>query len=188
MKKYVLLATATVFIYFFQSFFNATGNIGADSLSYFGIASDLPNLKTNLFPLGFPVVIKFFHSIFHDYFWAAKMLNISMVMILLLFSYYKKFYFRETVLLFAGKTLFYVLNIVCSEGLFIFLLYFLLYFLHQRFHEKIRSRNFIFFTSFLLILLLTTRYSGVYIYLGVAIFCNGFCCKIWLLQKFATSD
>ena len=170
MKKYVGLAIAIVIIYFFQSFFNATGGIGADSLSYFGIASDFPTLKTNLFPLGFPLMLKFFHWIFQDYFWAGKMLNISMVIVILIFSYFKKFYFRETVLLFAGKTLFYVLNLVISEGSFIFLLYFLIYLFHERFQEKINPRKFIILAALLLVLLITVRYSGIYIYLGVAIF------------------
>ena len=170
MKKYVGLAIAIVIIYFFQSFFNATGGIGADSLSYFGIASDLPRLETNLFPLGFPLMLKFFHGIFQDYFWAGKMLNISMVFVILVFSYFKKFYFRETVLLFTGKTLFYVLNLVISEGPFIFLLYFLIYLFHERFQEKINPLKFIFFNSLLLVLLVTVRYSGIYIYLGVCIF------------------
>ena len=64
MKKYIYLSIVIVLIYVFQSFFNATGGIGPDSLSYFGIASDLPRLETNLFPLGFPVVIRFFYEIF----------------------------------------------------------------------------------------------------------------------------
>ncbi len=170
MRKYIVLSIVIVIIYFFQTFFYASGGIGADSLSYFGIASDLPALKTNLFPLGFPVLIQFFHFFFQDYFWASKVLNISMVIIILLFSYFKQFHFKETVLLFAGKTLFFSLTHVSSEGPFVFLLYFLLYFFHERFVEKIKSRNFIFFTSLLLVLLFTVRYSGIYIYLGVGVF------------------
>ncbi|MGZ5193290.1 MAG: hypothetical protein ACXWVV_05170, partial [Kaistella sp.] len=176
MRKYQFLGVAAAVIYFFQSFFLATGGIGADSLSYFGIASDLPKLETNLFPLGFPFLIEVFHSIFQDYFWAGKMLNFVMVIVILLFSYFKKFYFRETVLLFAGKTLFFALNLVVSEGPFIFLLYFLIYFFHERLQKKIDSRSFIFSASIILILLFTVRYSGIYIYLGVGIF--------WMLMVF----
>ena len=93
MRKYIVLAFVIVLVYFFQSFFLPAGGAGADSLSYFGIASELPQLKTNLFPLGFPVLIKLFHSVFQDYFWTAKFLNISMVVVILVFSYFKKFYF-----------------------------------------------------------------------------------------------
>ncbi|WP_158212059.1 hypothetical protein [Kaistella haifensis] len=55
MRKYIVLAFVIVLVYFFQSFFLPAGGAGADSLSYFGIASDLPQLKTNLFPIGFPI-------------------------------------------------------------------------------------------------------------------------------------
>lgn len=177
MRKYVFLAVAVIVIYFFQSFFLPTGGIGADSLSYFGIASDLPELKTNLFPLGFPFLIKIFHFVFQDYFWAGKMLNISMVIIILVFSYVKKFYFRETVLLFAAKTFFFAFNLVISEGPFLFLLYFLFYFFHERFQEKISSTRFVFCASAILILLFTVRYSGIYIYLGTGIF------WLWMLFR-----
>jgi hypothetical protein len=170
MKKYVFLSIAIVLIYFFQSFFNATGGIGADSLSYFGIASDLPRLETNLFPLGFPVVIRFFYEIFGDYFWASKMLNVSMVIILLLFSYFKKYYFKETVLLFTGKTLFFALNYAVSEGLFVFMLYFLIYLFHERFQNRMKPMFFVIFSSLLFIVLFSIRYSGIYIFLGFGVF------------------
>ena len=170
MKKYVFLSIAIVLIYVFQSFFNATGGIGADSLSYFGIASDLPRLETNLFPLGFPVVIRFFYEIFGDYFWASKMLNVSMVIILLLFSYFKKYYFKETVLLFTGKTLFFALNYAVSEGLFVFMLYFLIYLFHERFQNRMKPMFFVIFSSLLFIVLFSIRYSGIYIFLGFGVF------------------
>lgn len=170
MRKYIVLSIVIVIIYFFQTFFYASGGIGADSLSYFGIASDLPKLETNLFPLGFPILLRFFHTIFEDYFWTGKMLSISMVIVILLFSYLKRFYFKETVLLFAGKTLFFVFINVSSEGPFVFLLYFLIYLFHERFHDKIKSRIFILVSSLLLVLLFTIRYSGIYIFLGVGVF------------------
>lgn len=176
MKKYVILSVVIVLIYFFQTFFNATGGIGPDSLSYFGIASDLPHLKSNLFPLGFPVVIELFHQIFGDYFLATKMLNISMVITILLFSYFKKFYFKETVLLFAGKTLFFALNWASSEGLFLFIFYFLIYLFHQRFCEEIKAKKFIIFTSLLFVVLFSVRYSGIYLLLGLGVF--------WVIMMF----
>lgn len=170
MKKYIALAIVVVAVYFCQSFFNATGGIGADSLSYFGIASDLPHLKTNLFPLGFPVLIELFHLIFQDYFWAAKIMNITLILIILLFSYFQKFYFRETVLLFTGKTLFLIFNFVLSESLFVSLLYFLIYLFHERFHDRMKPPKFIALSSLILVLLLTVRYSGIYIYAGVGVY------------------
>lgn len=170
MKKYIYLAAFAIVIYFFQSFFLAAGGIGADSLSYFGIAADFPKIETNLFPLGFPALIKLYHFFFQDYFWASKFLNISLVFGILLFSYFKKFYFRETVLLFTGKTLFFAFNIVSSEGTFVFLLYFLIYVLHQKLHGLIKPLQFVLAASFLMICMFTVRYSGIYIYLGILAF------------------
>ena len=170
MKKYVWLAVVIVIIYSGQSFFLSAGGIGADSLSYFGIASDFPRLITNLFPLGFPALIKVLHSVFQDYFWASKVLNVLMVIGILLFSYFKQFYFKETVLLFTGKTLFFALNIISSEGPFLFLLYFLIFFFHEKFQEKIKSGTFVICASILMVLLFTVRYSGIYIYGGIGLF------------------
>lgn len=170
MKKYVWLAVVIVIIYSGQSFFLSAGGIGADSLSYFGIASDFPKLITNLFPLGFPALIKVLHSVFQDYFWASKVLNVLMVIGILLFSYFKQFYFKETVLLFTGKTLFFALNIISSEGPFLFLLYFLIFFFHEKFQEKIKSGTFVICASILMVLLFTVRYSGIYIYGGIGLF------------------
>ena len=170
MKKYIWLAAIIVIVYSVQALFLSAGGIGADSLSYFGIAADFPQVIANLFPLGFPALIKVFQSVFQDYFWASKVLNISMAVCILLFSYFKQFYFKETVLLFTGKTLFFALNLVSSEGPFIFLLYFLIYFFHEKFEEKIKSGTFVFFASLLMVLLFTVRYSGIYIYLGILFF------------------
>lgn len=170
MKKYIYLAVVIVIVYCFYSFLLAAGGIGADSLSYFGIASDLPKLITNLFPVGFPALIKLFHFVLPDYFWASKMLNVLMVIFILLFSYFKQFHFKETVLLFTGKSIFFALTLVTSEGPFLFLLYFLVYLFYQKFQGKIKSRNFICFASVIMVLLFTVRYSGIYIYLGIAVF------------------
>jgi hypothetical protein len=170
MKKYKILAFVIVLIYFSQSFFLSYGGIGADSLSYFGIAADFPNPETNLFPLGFPFLIHLFHQIFQDYFWATKFLTLSMVVFVLLFSWFKKFYFKETVLLFCGKTLFFAFVNIGSEGPFLFLLYFLIYFIHQIFNENKKLYFSVIAASLIIVLLFTVRYSAIYIWLGIVVF------------------
>lgn len=167
--KYKILAVLIIIIYFLQSFFLPTGGIGADSLSYFGIASDLPDLKTNLFPLGYPILLEMCHFFIKDYFWASKILNFVFITGILSFSYYKRFYFRETVLLLAGKTAFFVFCGIISEGPFIFFLYFLFYFLHQMFCGNKLYANAV-WASLMMICMFTMRYSGIYIYLSVLIF------------------
>lgn len=170
MTKYKIAAIIIVLIYFFQTFFSSLGGIGADSLSYFGIAADLPNPETNLFPLGYPVLLRIFFTVFHDYFWASKILNLLLIVIILVFSYVKKFYFRETLLLFMGKTFFTVFIGAASETLFMFLLYFLFFLFHQLLSKKDNLYSYALGISLCLTGLLVTRYSGIYIYASILVF------------------
>lgn len=177
MYKYKVLAFFVVLFYFAQSFFLSYGGISADSLSYFGIASDFPIWKTNLFPPLYPLLLRFCYFWVDDYFWAYKILSILLVIILLVFSYVKQFYFKETVLLFTGKSLFMALNGANSESLFVVILYFQLYFIHQFRVNKISSKTFILPSSLLMVLLVTTRYSGVFVGLAFWFYC------FWLMKN-----
>lgn len=170
MKRYVVLAVLIVIVFAIVPVFLPSGGVTADTLSYLGMTSDLPDVKTNLFPIGFPVFIKIFQQITDDYYWASKIAVGVLPCLMLAFSYYKKFYFPETVLLFTGKTLFFVFTGILSESIFIFLLYFLWYQLHTILQmQKIKAEH-IFLTSILLILMLLIRYSALYIILGMLVF------------------
>lgn len=85
-------------------------------------------------------------------------------------------------MLFTGKTFFFSYNYVTSEGSFIFLFYFLIYLFHEKFQEKIRSITFVLVASFLMVLMLIVRYSGIYIYVGI-----GFFWLLILLKKKSSS-
>lgn len=169
-KKYIILSAIIVIINFIHSFFLPSGGVYADTLSYFEIASDLPKPVTNLFPLGYPAALRAFYEIFKDYFWASKFLNTTMILVMFLFSWFKKFYFRETVLLFTGKTCLFVFSIAISEGLFVFFLYFLLYFLHHILIATKSSYINAVAASVVMLLMFTVRYSGIYVYLSLLIF------------------
>lgn len=170
MFKYKVLAVIILIVNFVQSFLYSSGGIYADSLSYFEIASDLPHPVTNLFPLGYPTVLRGFFEVFKDYFWASKFLNTTMILVLFLFSYFKDFFFKETVLLFTGKTFLFIFSIAISEGLFAFLLYFLLYYLYKILVETKGSYRDVVLASVLMLLMFTVRYSGIYVYLALLIF------------------
>lgn len=139
-------------------------------MSYFGIAADLPHPETNLFPLGYPAALQLFFEIFGDYFWASKFLNTTMLAIILLFSYFKRFFFRETVLLMTGKTVLFVFSIAVSESLFVFLFYFLLYNLYKMLSsEAILYKNIV-SASVIMLMMFAARYSGIYIFISIAAF------------------
>lgn len=170
MTKYIVLAVIILILNFVHGFLLPSGGIYADSLSYFEIASDLPNPVTNLFPIGYPAMLRGFFEICGDYFWAAKFLNTTMLVLILLFSYFKRFYFKETVLLLTGKTILFVFSIAISEGLFVFLLYFLLYFLYKILIANRNSFKDILIASGIMLAMFTVRYSGIYIYLSIVLF------------------
>ncbi|WP_300671433.1 hypothetical protein [Soonwooa sp.] len=170
MNKYIILAIVVVLVNFGQSFILPTGGVFADSLSYFEIATDLPKPVTDLFPLGYPAFLRAFFEIFKDYFWAYKFLHVTMLIVVFVFSYFKKFFFKETVLLFMGKTLLFVFSIAISEGPFLFLMYFMLYFLYQVLCTDSYSVKDILGASLIMILMFATRYSGIYVFLGIGLF------------------
>jgi hypothetical protein len=110
-KKYIYLYFAILFFAIFIPFFISYGGIVADTLSYIKIADSIPDVKSNLFPLGYPLIIRFFHSFIHDYYFSARIISILTVLLIGVFSYYKKFYFKETVILFVPKFLFFAYTI-----------------------------------------------------------------------------
>ena len=184
MNKYIILAIVVVIVCFGHSFLLPTGGVYADSLSYFEIATDLPNPVTDLFPLGYPTFLRVFFEVFRDYFWAYKILNVSMLILVFVFSYTKKFFFRETVLLFMGKTLLFAFSIAISEGPFLFLMYFMFYFLYKILCTDSYSVKDVLASSFLMFLMFATRYSGIYVYLGIGLFTVFMIFKPHELQRF----
>lgn len=170
MTKYIILAIVVVLVNFAQSFFLATGGVYADSISYFEIASDLPKPVTDLFPLGYPALLRGFYALVGDYFWAYKFLNLSMLIVVFLFSYFKKFFFRETVLLFVGKTLLFAFSIAISEGTFLFLMYFLFYLFYRILETDSYNYKDVIAASIIMLLMFLVRYSGIYIYFAIGLF------------------
>lgn len=170
MAKYIILAVIILILNFIHSFFLPSGGVYADSLSYFGIAADLPHPETNLFPLGYPASLRLFFEIFSDYFWASKFLNTTMMIVILLFSYFKRFFFKETVLLMTGKTILFVFSIAISESLFIFLFYFLLYNFYKILNSEVVLYKNIVLASVIMLMMFTARYSGIYVYISIATF------------------
>ncbi|KFC24648.1 hypothetical protein IO90_00605 [Chryseobacterium sp. FH1] len=115
-------------------------------------------------------MLRLFFEIFGDFFWASKALNTLMITVILLFSYFKRFYFKETVLLLAGKTALFVFSIAISESLFVFLLYFLIYYLYKILNDNKSSYKDAISASLILFAMFTVRYSGIYVYLSVVAF------------------
>ena len=159
-KKYIYLYFAILFFAIFIPFFISYGGIVADTLSYIKIADSIPDVKSNLFPLGYPLIIRFFHSFTDDYYFSARIISILTVLLIGVFSYYKKFYFKETVILLCTKIFVFCIYNLISEGLFLGIFYFLIYYFHEFFTKNKKGWSFILPTSLLFLALFLTRYSG----------------------------
>ena len=99
-KGFIIIIPILVLIYFYVQIIFSSGKLSPDSLQYLRQADDFWNYKIN-FPLGYPLIIKLFTFFSGSSFWASKMVNIFCYLGVLLFSYKKKFYFKETILLFS---------------------------------------------------------------------------------------
>lgn len=169
-KYYYLLLLATVCAVFFAPSFLAYGGIGADSISYFRLANDFPKIKYSLFPLAYPAVLKAFNFIFNDFYLSARVLNTVLILVIAGFSFFKKWHFREIVILLCTKVMLFNLFNFVSEGLFLTILYFLIYFFHQYFNGKITGVKFYLPAGLLMSFLFLTRYSAIYLLVGCGLF------------------
>jgi hypothetical protein len=97
MKGYILLILFLLLLLIFIPFILPNGGVGGDFTSYLKIASELPQLKDNLFPIGFPFILKIFSLITGEYFYSSMLVKVICFLSIILFSYKKQFYFKETV-------------------------------------------------------------------------------------------
>lgn len=169
-KKYFYLYFTILFLVVIIPFFIPYGGIVADTLSYIRIANDIPNIKSSLFPLGYPILLRFFYFLTNDFYFSGRIISILIVLFIGIFSYFKKFYFSETVVLLSTKIFIFCTYNLISEGLFLAGLYFLFYFINSLFAENKKGLSFILPTSILLSSLFLIRYSGIFIYLSFIIF------------------
>ena len=160
-KGFIIIIPILVLIYFYVQIIFSSGKLSPDSLQYLRQADDFWNYKIN-FPLGYPLIIKLFTFFSGSSFWASKMVNIFCYLGVLLFSYKKKFYFKETILLFSFYPLIQFYAFTWSESLFFFLLY-LFIFLVNRIIIKGLTSSKIVFVAILIFAITSVRFSSVFI-------------------------
>lgn len=159
---YKILAVVLGFLVILIPFFRIDGGLVDDDYYYIKIAESLPNYKLSIFPIGYPIVLKTVNLLFNDYFLSSRFISISSFLFILLFSYFKKFFFRETVLLMSLK-FFTVFFYALSETLFIPIFYVLFYAVYQIINNKKDKYLLLAISIFLLV---TIRYSGLFVWGG----------------------
>lgn len=174
---FVILKTAVL------PFFLPSGGITSDSVDYFRITVGFPKIVTDLFPLGYPFLVKIFYYIIPDYFYSTKIINVLGICFIGLFSYYKKFFFKETIILLTFK-IFSLFLFSYSEPPFLVLEYLLVYYFHQYFSGELKGIRFVFPASVIMVCMFLVRYSGIYIYLAIGLYFLYYTIKNKLFKTF----
>lgn len=167
---YIFLFVLGLLSVAFAPLYLAYGGVTADTISYVQLADSFPEIKWSLFPLGYPLLIKFFNLFTDDYYWAARLLNVLLFALIGVFAYVKKFYFKETVILLTTKIFLFCFFNSLSEAPFLALMYFLMYFLHGFFYRKLSSAAFYMPAALILTLMFSVRYSAVYFLVAFALY------------------
>ncbi len=172
MKNYYygLLFLMAVFCIWFVPLYIPYGGVTSDSVHYFRLAEQIPHVTWSVFPLGYPLLLKFFHLFNGDWFWTGKLSGIIIYIVIAAFSYLKKFHFRETIILLMTKIFFYSFFNIISEGLFLALMYFLFYYLYQFFEGNRKGVHFYIPAAILVAIMFSVRYSAVYLLVGMGLF------------------
>lgn len=146
------------------------GGINLDALIYFDMAEKLPHVTTNIYPIGYPLLLRIVNTLFNDYYWSSKILSTLSILAIGLFSIRKHFYVKPTIVLLSFKVFTMIFYYSLSETIFLPVLYFLVYYIFAFFQDRIKTWRFVIIAALLLFCLYTLRYNTVFICLGLAMF------------------
>lgn len=154
---------------------NEKGRITPDSVRFLRSSHNFPLIDNTTTPLGYPLSIKLFTLIGVDEFWSSKLVGILAYILMVLFAWKKRFYFREVLLiggLFSYVSLFAA---TLSEGLFLPFVFIFIYISRNIIIERWNASQSILYLSLILILIYNIRFSGLFLIGG---------CFLYGLYKF----
>jgi len=140
----------------------SSGMLTPDSIQYLKQADNFWEYKTN-FPLGYPLAIKIASCITGSLFTASKLVNLFSYLGVIIFSYRKKFYFPQTLIVFSCYPLinFYAYSI--SEPLYFFINYLVIYTVYQIIQNGFTAKRSV-ILAILFFLLISVRFSGIFVF------------------------
>jgi hypothetical protein len=162
-----LLSTALVAV---VPLLRPDGGLSLDSNMYFQMAAQLPEIEHNIYPIGYPVVLRLFNNIIGDYFWTSKILSLGMVLFIGIFAIAKRFYVQPTLILLSFKVVTGIFYFSFSETIYLPAFYLLFYCIHEYFYGRQKPIKFVICATLLFFFLYTIRYTTAYIGLGLGIF------------------
>jgi len=133
-------------------------------------AKIFPVIDNTTAPLGYPLFIKLFTYFGLDEFWSSKLIGVLVYTFILVFTYKKRFFFKELIITSALFSFISIFSYTMSEALtlpFIILFFFQA---QQIIKNKISFRKGISYLSLFLIILINIRYSALFLCFGSVAF------------------
>ncbi|NML57619.1 hypothetical protein [Chryseobacterium cheonjiense] len=149
---------------------NEKGRTNPDSIRYMRFAHVFPTIDNTTTPLGYPLSIKFFTFFGPDEFWSSKIVGISSFLFILFFTWKKKFFFKESVVLSALFSFLSIYSYTMSEALILPFVLLFLYTCSLIIEGKLEKGKAVFYLSLSLIALYNIRYSSLFIMAGTGLF------------------
>lgn len=178
-EKYIQLSLAvlTVVMVVLRFLLNEKGRVNPDSIRFLRFAKVLPEVDNTTTPMGYPAAIKLFSWLGMHEFWASKAVGIAAVLGILIFSWKKKFFLRETVITAALFSFVSIFSYTMTEALILPAVFLFLYVARNTIVGMYSQNMAVIFLTFSLILLFNIRYSSLFFTIACLLF------GLWKIRK-----
>lgn len=166
----ILLVIITVLMTIFRFILNEKGRTSPDSIRFMRFANVFPTIDNTTTPLGYPLSIRFFTIFGFDEFWSSKIVGLTALAAILIFTYRKNFFFREALIVCSLFSFVSIFSFTMSEALILPFVVWFLYISSQIISGNLKKAKAIFYLSLSLILLYNIRYSALFIIGGTGLF------------------
>lgn len=164
-EKYIQISMViiTLVMTILRFLLNEKGRLNPDSIIYMRFAHLFPIIDNTQAPPGYPLSIKFFTLFSFNEFWSSKIVGIFGFLLIIYFTWQKRFYFKESVLICSLFSFLSIFSYTMSEALILPFVLIFLYISHLIISEKLSKVKGIFYLSLLLIILYNIRFSSLFI-------------------------
>ena len=166
----IILIITTFVMIIVRFLLNEKGRTNPDSIRFMRTANVFPIIDNTVTPLGYPLSLKFFTLFGLDEFWGSKILGLLAYSFLLYFSWKKKFYFKEVILVSGLFSFVSIFSYTMSEVLILPFVFVFLYIARQIIIGEIKGSQAFVYLSLMLILLYNIRYPALFLMGGVFLF------------------
>lgn len=149
---------------------NEKGRTSPDSIRYLRFAHNLPIIDNTTTPLGYPAAIKFFTYFGFDEFWGSKLVGIAAFLFIIFFTWKKRFFFKESIVLSALFSFLSIYSYTMSEAMTLPFVILFLYTSMLIITGKLEKGKSILYLSLSLIALYNIRYNSLFIIGGTGLF------------------